>query len=165
MAAEPYRVCIVCSGNICRSPIGEVVLRAKLDEAGLGDAVEVDSVGTGPWHVGEPADERARAVLAAHGYDGTTHQARQLDPEWLGRRDLMLALDAGHLRSLRHDAAETDAHPQIRLMREFDPQAVAAHTLEVADPYYDGAAEFEECLAQIERAADGVVTALEEHLR
>ena len=54
MSAEPpYRICVVCSGNICRSPIGEIVLREKLRDAGLGDRVVVDSAGTGGWHVGD----------------------------------------------------------------------------------------------------------------
>src|SRR6516225_4909903 len=72
----PYRVCLVCLGNICRSPMAETVLRASLTEAGLAEAVLVDSSGTGDWHLGEPMYPQARQALARHGYDGSTHRAR-----------------------------------------------------------------------------------------
>src|SRR5450755_2384600 len=78
-----YRVCLVCLGNICRSPMAEVVVRAELERAGLAGKVEVDSAGTGDWHVGGPMDRRARAELARRGYDGTSHRARQIDASWL----------------------------------------------------------------------------------
>ena len=72
-------MCFVCSGNICRSPMAEVVLRELARRAGAQDAVEVDSAGTGDWHVGHEADRRALRVLAEAGYDGSTHRARQFD--------------------------------------------------------------------------------------
>ncbi|HEU5055294.1 MAG TPA: low molecular weight phosphotyrosine protein phosphatase, partial [Kofleriaceae bacterium] len=62
------RVCFVCLGNICRSPTAEGVMRAMIERAGLTGAVEIDSAGTGAWHVGEPADERARAAAARRGF-------------------------------------------------------------------------------------------------
>src|SRR5512132_4735403 len=71
-----YRICFVCTGNICRSPIAEVVLRRLADEAGLAGTVQVDSAGTGSWHVGDGADQRAVAVLESGGYDGSAHRAR-----------------------------------------------------------------------------------------
>src|SRR6516225_10421323 len=73
----PYRVCLVCLGNICRSPMAETVLRASLAEAGLDGAVRLDSAGTGDWHVGEPMYQPAQAALARWGYDGSAHRARQ----------------------------------------------------------------------------------------
>ena len=95
-----YRVCFVCTGNICRSPMAEWVLRAHLAEAGLSDVVEVDSAGTGDWHVGDGADPRTVRVLARHGYP-SRHVARQFQPAELLRRDLVIAWDHGHLRTLR----------------------------------------------------------------
>ena len=71
----------VCTGNICRSPMAEVIVRDKLAEEGLADAVTVTSSGIGGWHVGQKADERARAELAAHGYDGEAHRAQQFGYE------------------------------------------------------------------------------------
>ncbi|NDF96834.1 MAG: protein tyrosine phosphatase, partial [Proteobacteria bacterium] len=76
--SRPFRITVVCLGNICRSPIGEAVLRDRVAEAGLADLVQVDSAGTGDWHLGHDADPRARAVLQQHGYP-LSHQARQID--------------------------------------------------------------------------------------
>ena len=73
----PYRVCLVCLGNICRSPMAETVLRAALTEAGLDGTVVVDSAGTGDWHIGQPMNSGARAALATRGYDGSAHRARR----------------------------------------------------------------------------------------
>jgi protein-tyrosine phosphatase len=103
-AREPYRVCFVCTGNICRSPMAEWVLRARIAEAGLSDLVVVDSAGTGDWHVGDGADPRTVRVLARHGYP-SRHVARQFEPSDLLRRDLVIALDHGHLRTLRRWAS------------------------------------------------------------
>ena len=81
-----YRIHLVCLGNICRSPTAHVVLEQRVAEAGLADAVEVTSSGTGGWHVGNPMDPRAAATLAAAGYDPTRHRARQYDAtSWTAR--------------------------------------------------------------------------------
>lgn len=97
----PFRVCFVCTGNICRSPMAESVFRSRLQEAGLDGLVEVDSAGTGGWHEGDGADHRTVSVLAAGGYE-SGHTARQFSASWFSRLDLVIALDAGHLRTLRH---------------------------------------------------------------
>ncbi len=105
----PYRVCLVCLGNICRSPMAETVLRAELVAAGLDGAVIVDSAGTGDWHIGDAMNSGARAALASRGYDGSdpeTHRARQFQPSWLGQRDLILAMDARNLADLRRMARD-----------------------------------------------------------
>ena len=91
----PYRICLVCLGNICRSPMAETVLRAELDAAGLDGKAVVDSAGTGDWHIGDLMDPDARTALAGRGYDGSAHRARQFQPTWLaGRRP-----DPGHGRA------------------------------------------------------------------
>src|SRR2546423_4745135 len=86
---SPYRICLVCLGNICRSPMAETILRAELDSAGLDGKVVVDSAGTGDWHIGDAMDPDARAALARRGYDGSPHRARQFEPSWLAGRDLV----------------------------------------------------------------------------
>jgi protein-tyrosine phosphatase len=131
------RVEIVCSGNICRSPIGEVVLRAKLAEAGIDDVV-VTSSGTGGWHVGDPMDPRAAAVLRRRGYDGSAHRAQQFRTGWFAERDLVLAMDSGHLSDL------TRRGGAAQLFAEVD----------VPDPYYGEDDGFDDVLDQIEKAAD-----------
>jgi len=143
-------VCVVCSGNICRSPIGEIVLRAALAQAGLGDRVRVSSAGTGDWHVGQSANPRAARVLRAAGYP-TDHVARQITADELADIDLVLAADRGHRSELR---PLTDHPDRIRLLRSFDPDA---DTDEVPDPYYGPDAGFDDVLAMIEAATPGVV--------
>ena len=140
----------VCSGNICRSPIAEKVFAAELERAGLADGVRVSSAGTGGWHVGDPADERAAAVLRAAGYPDL-HEARQVDAEDLAA-DLIVALDRSHLRMLRSMVPEPD---RVRLLRSFDP--AAPERAEVPDPYYGGDAGFDEVLAMIQAAVPGML--------
>ena len=101
----PYRICLVCLGNICRSPMAEVALTAELAAAGLADAVAVDSAGTGDWHIGHQMERHAHAELARRGYDGSAHRARQVEPSWLADRDLILAMDRHNLADLRRMAA------------------------------------------------------------
>lgn len=143
---------MVCLGNICRSPIADVVLSARLVEAGLADLVEVSSAGTGDWHVGQPMDHRAAATLAAAGYDPSAHRARHFPAHATAEHDLVLVMDRANLRDVGRDA-----EGRVRLFREFDPIEPGG---EVPDPYYGGAEGFEEVLAMVERT----VTALLEEL-
>ncbi|MFC5261452.1 low molecular weight protein-tyrosine-phosphatase [Kribbella qitaiheensis] len=136
------RVEVVCTGNICRSPIGEVVLRAKLADAGIDDVV-VTSSGTGGWHVGDPMDQRASAALARRGYDGSAHQAQEFESGWFAERDLVLAMDSGHLSALRRRGG-TDLAVPVELFAETD----------VPDPYYGDDHGFDDVLDQIEKAAE-----------
>lgn len=159
-----YRICVICSGNICRSPMGEVILRHLLDEAGLGDRVEVDSAGTGGWHEGDGADPRTLTSLTSGGYDGSAHRARQWQHAWYADRDLVLVADRGHERELRRHAPTEQDRDKVRLMREFDDDAVAAGTLEVDDPYYGDAADFDRCRDEVEAAMRGVVEHVREQL-
>ncbi|MFB9200582.1 low molecular weight protein-tyrosine-phosphatase [Nonomuraea spiralis] len=146
-----YRVCLVCMGNICRSPMAEVVLRRTLEERGLGGRVVVESAGTGGWHAGDPMDERALGTLAEHGYDGAAHRARQFTEDWFDRYDLVLAMDRDNVANLRR-LAPTGV--EVRLFRSFDPGAPDG--AEVPDPYYGGREGFEEVLTMLETASEGV---------
>ena len=135
----PYRVCLVCLGNICRSPMAETVLRASLAEAGLAEAVTLDSSGTGDWHVGEPMYPQARRALARRGYDGSAHRARQVEASWLGDRDLVLAMDASNLAALRRLADPAD-RDRIRLFGEVG--GLGRQRGEIPDPYGGNEADF-----------------------
>ena len=131
--------------------MAEVIVRDKLAEAGLGDAVTVTSSGIGGWHVGQKADERARAELSAHGYDGEAHRAQQFGFEQ-EQADLIVALDTNHVSEL---VARGVPEEKVRLLRSFDPDAPAGAG--VADPYYGGPEGFTVVREQIEAAADGII--------
>ncbi len=152
-----YRVCFVCSGNICRSPMSEVVLRRMADEAGISRQLVVDSAGTGDWHIGERADDRTLAALSDFGYDGATHRARQFDPQWFAHSDLVIALDRGHERTLRSWAPTLADRAKVRLLSSFDPATRDVGDVDIPDPYYDSDAAFRLVLHQIEAACQGLL--------
>lgn len=154
--AVRLRVCFVCTGNICRSPMAEQVFRARLGDAGLAGLVEVDSAGTDGWHEGDGADHRTVSVLESGGY-ATAHTARQFRADWFASRDLVIALDAGHLRRLRRLAPTPEEAAKVRLLRSFDPGLPAGADLDVPDPYYGGVDGFEECLTMCEAASEGLL--------
>ena len=171
MSGATYRICFVCTGNICRSPMAEAVLRGLLDEEGLGHAVEVDSAGITSWHVGDPADRRAVTTLREAGYDGSGHRAQAFERSWLADRDLVVALDSGHLDELRAMAAGGPHATKVRLLRSFaedtddiqyteDTADAGGGDLDVADPYYGSAADFERVLAQVEAGCRGIIREL-----
>ena len=143
-------IVFVCSGNICRSPMAEIIVRDAIENAGLSDDVLLGSCGIGGWHVGEPADSRARKELAAHGYD-PSHTAAQLGAPFEDAT-LFVAMDAGHVSGLKRYGIPSE---KIRLMRSFDPNS--PRKAEVEDPYYGGVDGFVEVREQIEAAAPGIV--------
>jgi protein-tyrosine phosphatase len=158
---SPYRVVFVCTGNICRSPMAEVVTRAMAesttlaDGVVLGDRLIVTSAGTGPWHEGEPMDDRALAALHRAGYPDHPHIAHQISAEQLRRSDLTVALDRRHQQTLRNLGA--DPSP-IALLCSFDSSSGVAS--DVPDPYYGDDAEFDTCLAMIVEGCRGLVAAI-----
>ncbi|MBM9466964.1 low molecular weight protein-tyrosine-phosphatase [Nakamurella leprariae] len=160
--ADPrFHVTVICSGNICRSPIAEHVLRSAVQQAGLADQVRVTSGGTGDWHVGQAANARAVRVLEAHGLP-TDHVARQITVDDLDTADLVLAADRGHLRSLRRMLAAGDpGADKVRLLRSFDPEADSD---EVPDPYYGPDSGFDEVMAMTLAAAPGVIDEIRSRL-
>lgn len=131
------RVCFVCLGNICRSPTAAGVLRHHVRRAGLDGAIEVDSAGTGSWHVGDPPDYRAAAEAERRGIP-LDHRARQFHPDDFTRFDLVLAMDEANLRDLLALAPDDGAAAKVHLLRSFDP---GADDLAVPDPYYEGGFE------------------------
>jgi protein-tyrosine phosphatase len=151
------RILFVCMGNICRSPTAEGVMRRLLEDAGLADRVEVESAGTGGWHVGEPPDERATLAARRRGVtlEGAAQQVRPAD---FRRFDLLIALDRANLRELLAIAPDEDAAEKVRLLREFDPGA--GGDLDVPDPYYGGDRGFETVLDMVEAACRGLIDEL-----
>ena len=158
-----YRITAVCTGNICRSPMAEFMLRKAFEDEQLSDQIEVDSAATSRWEIGSPIDPRAAAVLSQHGLSSAGHTARQFDPSWFASRDLVLALDDGHLRELREWAPDADAAAKVHLLREFDPEA-ADDDLSIADPWYGSSEDFERTWDLISAAIPGVVGHVENQL-
>jgi protein-tyrosine phosphatase len=157
--AKPYRICVVCLGNICRSPMGERVLAVEIAEAGLAGRVVVDSAGTGDWHIGDAMDDRARAELARRGLGGDGHEARQIQPDCLYDYDLLLAMDRSNLAGLHAMArGRPELSGRIALLRAFDPAAPEGG--EVPDPYYGGPEEYAEVFDLVDAAAKGLVSQL-----
>jgi protein-tyrosine phosphatase len=148
------RILFVCMGNICRSPTAEGVMRRLVEDAGLD--IEVDSAGTGGWHAGAPPD--ARAVAAARSRDVVVEgAARQVTAEDFDDFDLVLAMDRDNERELLARAPDAGARGKVRLLREFDPAAVAAGDLDVPDPYYGGPNGFDHVLDLVEAACRGLL--------
>ena len=158
----PYRILVVCMGNICRSPMAEAVLRRAFTDAGL--PVEVDSAGTGDWHVGEPAHPNTMRMLQMNGY-ALEHSARALKGSWLDQRDLVLTMDQQNRRALLA-LATSDQATRIRMFRSFDSalQGLPEHdeALNVPDPYYGTLEDYREVLTMIESAALGLVSYVEQ---
>jgi protein-tyrosine phosphatase len=160
----PYRVALVCLGNICRSPIAEVVLTDRLAKAGLADRVRVRSAGTGGWHVGDPMDRRAARTLSDAGYDPTRHRAQQLDVSWYDDHDVLLVMDDDNLRDVRALAPHPEDADRVLMFRDFDPAVDdATSDRDVPDPYFGGDDGFLRVLAMVERTADRLTTELAAH--
>jgi protein-tyrosine phosphatase len=157
------RILCVCLGNICRSPTAEGVLKHKLRSAGLGEDVDVESAGTGSWHVGHAPDERATAAAAAREIE-LSGAARRFEAADFDDFDLIIAMDRQNLEDMRALAPHADAEGRLRLLREFDPTAVEAGDLEVPDPYYGGPDGFEHVLDLVDRACDGLLEEIRETL-
>lgn len=153
---EVFRVCFVCSGNICRSPMAEVVFRALAEKAGLRSRFEATSRGIGGWHEGDPADRRTLLALSETGYDGGEHRAHEIAESDVLESDLLVALDRGHERFMLDRGADRD---RVTLLTAFDPEL--PDDPDVFDPYHSDQRAFAEVLAQVERSC----VRLLEHLR
>ena len=147
---EPLHVTFVCSGNICRSPMAEKMFAHQIAGRGLADHVRVSSAGTGGWHAGSGADERAVRVLHDRGYP-TEHRAAQVGDDHL-TADRVVALGRNHFRILTDWGVNSD---RLRMMRSFDPRS-GAHALDVEDPYYGDHADFEDVFTVIESSLPGL---------
>jgi protein-tyrosine phosphatase len=155
------RLLFVCLGNICRSPTAEGVMRTVLERRGMAAEIEVDSAGTGAWHVGSAPDRRAHAAAGARGVtlEGAARQVRPGDFEDF---DLILAMDRSNLEDLRALAPDEAGRAKVRLLREFDPSArseaaAGGSTLDVPDPYYGAEDGFEQVFELVEAACEGLL--------
>lgn len=151
------RVLMVCMGNICRSPTAEAVLRHRVQRAGLGNKVEIDSAGTYAGHAGSPPDERSIAHAGQRGYDLTELRARRVTAHDFTEFDLLLAMDDDNHATLTERCPD-ELRPRVRRLMEFAPPGSPSV---VPDPYYGGAAGFDYVLDLIELACDGLIQHLQ----
>jgi protein-tyrosine phosphatase len=161
----PFQVVLVCTGNICRSPMGDVVLRHlaagyRLDDGStLAERLAVSSAGTGGWHAGEPMDPRARTSLERRGYRDHGHRARAFESAWIDRTDLVVCMDRGHrqtLAGLARAQAGDDRHDgRFVLLRSFDGHR--GGDPDVPDPFYGDDDGFDDCLDLVEAGCAGLV--------
>jgi protein-tyrosine phosphatase len=149
--SAPPRILFVCLGNICRSPLAEGAMRKAAAEAGI--AVEVDSAGTGDWHVGKPPDPRAIALAARHGLDISGLRARQVSTTDFHRFDRLVALDRDNLRDLRR-LAPASATAGMSLLLDHAPGRAGQ---DVADPYFGDDAGFDVAWADIVAGVGGLL--------
>jgi protein-tyrosine phosphatase len=150
------RLLFVCLGNICRSPTAEGVMRSLVVERGLQESIELDSAGTGAWHVGSPPDGRAAATAFARGTP-LEGQARQVTPEDFDFYDLVIAMDSENMRALRALAPGSEERAKVRMLREFDPASAEHRDLDVPDPYYGGDGGFDQVYDLVQAACLGLL--------
>ena len=157
------RIITVCTGNICRSPMAEYLIRRAVERADLPE-VTVESFGISDEERGNPVDPRAARVLQAEGIDASGHRARQVTAADLAAADLVLALDLPHERALR-GLAETERDAEkIHLLREFDPEAahLKHRSLGIYDPWYGSERDFVYTTGLIDAAARGLINHLKQ---
>jgi len=146
------KVLFVCMGNICRSPTAEGVFRQRVEQAGLRDRIEIDSAGTGDWHVGKAPDARACDAAGRRGYQLAALRARQVRSEDFERFDLILAMDHDNLARLQVLRSDRGQAELDLLLRRYGLGSDV-----VPDPYYGGADGFEKVLDLIEQACDALL--------
>ncbi|MDI6401953.1 low molecular weight protein-tyrosine-phosphatase [Balneolaceae bacterium ANBcel3] len=158
---NPYKVCFVCLGNICRSPTGEGVMQHLVNKEGLSAFIESDSAGTGAWHVGEPANSKSSMIAEKYGVK-LLSRARKFEYSDFEYFDLILAMDKENLRDLHQLDRKKQFREKIMLMRAFDPMP---ENKEVPDPYYGGIHGFENVFQMVMRSCEQLLALLKPHIR
>jgi len=156
--ADLVAVLFVCTGNICRSPTAEGVMRKLVADRGYGERILVDSAGTHGYHEGEPPDPRTIQAAARRGVDLSPQRARRIRATDYADFDLILAMDRGHARILNR-AAPRNSEARIAMFLDYAPHLGAS---DVPDPYYGGAGGFELVLDMVEAASAGLLEAIEQ---
>ncbi len=165
-----YTVMTVCTGNICRSPMAEIILRAEFGRRGLADKVNVESSGVSDEEYGNPIDRRAVKVLKERGYELPAHHfAHRITRDEIERTDLFLPMTASHMRALLRQLPQAK-RSAVPMYRSFDPNlpkpaAGREDSIDLVDPWYGGPREVEVAIDQIEEVAPYIVDWAEQQLQ
>lgn len=154
------RILFVCTGNICRSPTAEAVLRKAVAEAGLRERIGCDSAGMGGWHSGRAPDPRAVKAASSRGYDMVEIRARKLNRADFKDFDLLIGMDGSHLGDLKK-LRPFRARGRVALFLSFSPDIVSSQGADVPDPYCGDEKDFERALDLIERGTPSLLAAIE----
>ncbi|GGP27424.1 low molecular weight protein-tyrosine-phosphatase [Silvimonas amylolytica] len=157
---KKFRVLFVCTGNICRSPTADGVMRQLVRKAGLQERVDIDSAGTDDYHVSEAPDRRAQQHARKRGYDLSFLRARQVHKPDFSQFDLILAMDKGHFTRLERQCP-AEYRDRLKMFLDF---AAGQAGKDVPDPYYGGPDGFEHVLDLVEAGCDGLVKHIEQVL-
>lgn len=153
MAKSKVKVLFVCLGNICRSPTAHAVFRDLVKKEGLADAIEIDSAGTGAWHVGNPPDKRATQVAEGKGIQMRDLRARQVDFGDFYQFDYILAMDNSNFSNL-YEMCLPEHREKVRMFLSFQD---SFSETEVPDPYYGGPEGFDHVFAMVDAASRGLL--------
>lgn len=154
---NPYKICFVCLGNICRSPTAEGIFQHLVNERGLQPYFFIDSSGTSAFHIGEPANSKSQWVASQHGVK-LHSKARKFDAADFDEFDLILAMDTENLSNIRRLDKNGNHSDKIKLVREFDPRRDDEN---VPDPYYGGMEGFKNVFDVLKRSSETLLNELE----
>ncbi|MDZ7716210.1 MAG: low molecular weight protein-tyrosine-phosphatase [Balneolaceae bacterium] len=157
---NPYKICFVCLGNICRSPTAEGVFSHLVDERGLRPYFEIDSSGTSAYHIGESANSKSQQIAQQHGVT-LDSKARQFKTSDFSYFDLIVAMDEENLRNIKQLDVQDEYSYKIEKLRTFDPQPGDGN---VPDPYYGGMQGFENVFQIVKRSCKNILDQLKEHI-
>lgn len=158
---NPYKICFVCLGNICRSPTAEGIFQHLVNERGLQPYFYIDSAGTSAYHIGEPANSKSRDVAHKHGVE-LRSRARRFTVADLEEFDMILAMDHENLHNIRQLDSRKQYSGKIKLMRNFDPEPGDGA---VPDPYYGGMDGFQHVFDVVKRSCESLLDELEKNIQ
>lgn len=157
---DPYKICFVCLGNICRSPTAEGVMQHLVNEEGLENYFLIDSAGTSAYHIGEPANQHSQLVANKHGIT-LRSTARRFEPYDLSYFDLILAMDNENLEDLRLLDEKTEFGKKFKLLRDFDTEPDDG---QVPDPYFGGRKGFDNVFEVVRRSCQNLLDELKPYI-